>query len=83
MSTHEIQNIVYHLGQFTFNNGNKDYGMIVSRYNIVAARIEYYLIPETNIVAYQAARSHAEPNAHKTLGMNIDIENIVHAKMAA
>ncbi len=83
MSTNEIQNLVFQQGQFTFSDGHKNDGMIVVRYNIVDARIEYYLIPEQNILAYQAAKSHAEPNAHKTLGMNINIDEIIQVKLAA
>ena len=83
MSTNEIQNVVFQHGQFTFSNGQKNDGMIVVRYNIVDARIEYYLIHEQNILAYQAARSHAEPNAHKTLGTNINIDEIIQVKLAA
>jgi hypothetical protein len=83
MSNHEIQNLVFHKGQFTFIDGNENTGMIVSRYNIVNAKIEYYLIPDNNILAYQAARSHAEPDAHKKLGIEVQINNILHAKMVA
>jgi hypothetical protein len=83
MSTNEIQNLVFHQGQFTFTDGKMNSGMIVARYNIIDAKIEYYLIPEENILAYQAARSHAEPNAHKSLGMNIDISDIIQVNLAA
>ena len=83
MSTNEIQNLVFHQGHFTFTDGNKNSGMIVARYNIIDAKIEYFLIPEENIMAYQAARSHAEPNAHRSLGSNIDINDIIHANLAA
>jgi hypothetical protein len=81
MSTHEIQNLICHNGQFTFIDGKQDEGMIISRYNISAAQIEYYFIPSMNVLAYQAARSHSEANAHQKLGMQIDIGNISHAKL--
>ena len=81
MSTHEIQNLICHNGQFTFIDGKQDEGMIISRYNISEAQIEYYFIPSMNVLAYQAARSHSEQNAHKKLGSMIDIGNISHAKL--
>ena len=81
MSTHEIQHLIYHTGQFTFIDGKQDEGMIISRYNIGAAQIEYYFIPSMNVIAYQAARSHAEADAHKKLGMMINIGDISHAKL--
>ncbi len=81
MSTHEIQNLICHKGQFTFIDGNQDEGMIICRYNIPEAQIEYYFIPSMNVIAYQAARSHAEHNAHMKLGNKIDIGKISHAKL--
>ena len=81
MSTHEIQHLICHNGLFTFSDGKKDEGMIVSRYNIKEAQIEYYFIPSANLLAYKAARSHAENNAYKSLGWMIDIGNITHAKL--
>lgn len=81
MSTHEIQHLICHKGQFTFIDGKQDEGMIISRYNIMAAQIEYYFIPSMNVIAYQAARSHSQNDAHKKLGMMIDIGNISHAKL--
>ena len=81
MSTHEIQHLICHKGQFTFIDGNQDEGMIISRYNIGAAEIEYYFITSMNVLAYQAARSHSQNDAHKKLGMMIDIGNILHAKL--
>ena len=81
MSTHEIQNLICHSGQFTFIDGKQDEGMIISRYNIVAAQIEYYFIPSLNLLAYQAARSNSQNDAHKKLGLQIEIGNISHAKL--
>ena len=81
MSTHEIQNLVFQKGQFTFSDGKQNEGMIISRYNIPQGRVEYYLIPTSNMLAYQAARSHHELDAHKKLGMVVEIGNIMQAKM--
>jgi hypothetical protein len=81
MSTHEIQHLICHKGQFTFLDGKKDEGMIVSRYNIPEARLEYYFIQAENLLAYQAAKSHTRSDAYKQLGLMIDIGNISHAKL--
>ena len=81
MSTHEIQNLIFLNGQYTFNDGRQHEGMIISRYNIPAAQLEYYFIPSSNILAYKAARYHSDKEAHQKLGMPVDIGNIIHAKM--
>ena len=81
MSTHEIQPLIFHKGQFTFTDGRQDEGMLVSRYNITDARIEYYFIPSLNVLAYQAARSDRDLDAHRKLGQMIDISEILNAKV--
>ena len=81
MSTHEIQHLICHRGQFTFIDGKQDEGMIVSRYNIKEAQIEYYFIPSMNLLAYQAARSHAGNHAYTQLGRLVNINDILGAKL--
>jgi hypothetical protein len=81
MSAHEIQEYIFQNGLFTFFDGNQDEGMIVCRYNISDARIEYFLIPIGNLFAYQAARAHAEIDAHKKHGKKVDIGKIVKVKI--
>lgn len=83
MSTHEIQHLIFHQGQFIFQDGKQDEGMIISRYNIPSAQIEYYFIPSTNILAYQATKSRIgmDYNSLQKLGQVIDIASIQHAKM--
>ncbi len=81
MSIREMQNLISQTGKFTFIDGNTDEGMIVSRYNIPEARIEYYFIPAKNVVAYQSARSHHEMDAHIKLGMPVNETTILMAHM--
>ena len=81
MSTREVQQFIYQRGVFTFFDGRQNEGMIICRYNIAKAQIEYYIIPSENVLAYQAARAHAEIDAHKKLGIIIDIGKISHAQI--
>ena len=81
MSSRELQHLVFHQGHFIFFDGKHDEGMIISRYNIPEAQIEYYFIPSENILFYQAARSSTDIDAHKKLGRLIDISNIKGANL--
>ena len=81
MSIREMQNLISQNGKFTFIDGNTDEGMIVSRYNIPEARIEYYFIPSNNVTAYQAARSHYQLDAHIKLGRPVNESSILLAHM--
>jgi hypothetical protein len=80
MSIREMQNIIYQQGLFTFQDGRKDEGMVVSRYNIPEARVEYYFIPAGNLLAFQSARSHHDLDAHKKMGQQVDIGSILEAR---
>ena len=81
MSTHEIREMISKTGHFVFADGHNDEGMIICRYNIPVAKLEYYLIPSDNISAYNKARLSYEPDAHVRLGKQIDIESISNARM--
>lgn len=81
MSTNEVHQLIYQRGVFTFYDGNQDEGIIVCRYNIPLGQIEYYLIPASNVLAFQAARAHSEIDAHKKHGKMIDIGKIAKANI--
>ncbi|HRH67134.1 MAG TPA: hypothetical protein PLU53_12605 [Bacteroidia bacterium] len=81
MSIREMQNLISQTGMFTFIDGNTDEGMIVSRYNIPEAKIEYYFIPSKNVIAYQSARSHHELDAHRKLGRPVNESTILMAHL--
>jgi hypothetical protein len=79
MSIREIQNLIYQHGLFTFSDGRKDEGMVISRYNIKDARVEFYFIPSGNLLAFESARSHHDLEAHKKMGQLVDVQSIVTA----
>lgn len=79
MSIREMQNLIYQQGNFTFSDGRKDEGMVISRYNIKEARVEFYFIPAKNLLAFESARSHHDLEAHKKMGQLVDVQSIVTA----
>ena len=81
MSTRELQQFIYQLGLFIFSDGSKDEGMIVARYNIREGRVEYFFIPAGNVIAYRSARSHHDLDAHRKLGIPLDVNSISSAQL--
>ena len=81
MSTREIQNIVHQLGVFMFRGGSINEGMLVARYNISEARIEYYFIHTSKMNDYREAKNAHENNAHKRLGNMVDVNTIIRAQL--
>lgn len=76
MSTKEIYDIAYKPGKFMFEGGQQNEGMIVPRYNIRLAKIEYFFIPSSRMEDYVNAKSKSEHEAHKYFG-NLIPENAI------
>jgi hypothetical protein len=68
MSTREIQDIAFKPGVFMFEGGERNEGMIVPRYNIRLAKIEYFFIPSSRLNDYAAAKANYEHEAHRYYG---------------
>jgi hypothetical protein len=81
MSTREIQGIIYQLGVFLFRKGAVNEGMVVARYNIMEAKIEYYFIHTSKLSDYNNAKSNYDLHAHKKLGHMIDVNSIIRAQL--
>jgi hypothetical protein len=81
MSIKEVQDIIHQMGIFMFRGGSIDEGMLIARYNIRDARIEYYFIHTSKLNAYREARSAHDNNAHKRLGNIVDINSIIRAQL--
>ncbi len=80
MSTREIQGVVNQLGVFMFRNGAVNEGMVVARYNIRDARIEYYFIHTSKVNEYRDSRNSHDTVAHKRIGSMIDVNTIIRAQ---
>lgn len=81
MSTREIQDIIFQPCIFRLRNGGSTEGMIVARYNIKEARVEYYFIPSGSVNDYMKAKLNQEREAHNRLGNQIDAGTIIHAEV--
>lgn len=81
MSTREVHDFIYQLGVFMFRGGSINEGMLVTRYNIREARIEYYFIHTSRLNDYREAKTRHDNTAHKTLGSMIDVNTIIRAQL--
>jgi hypothetical protein len=81
MSTREVQDIIHQLGIFMFRGGSVNEGMLIARYNISEARIEYYFIQTSRLEEYRAAKNAHESNPHQRLGYLIDVQTIIRAQL--
>ncbi len=80
MSTREIYDIVYKPAVFFFEGGTQKEGMIIPRYNIRLAKIEYYFIPASKIDDYQKAKENFDREAPRYYGSLVD-EHIISSSL--
>lgn len=81
MSTREVQEIIHQLGIFMFRGGQINEGMLIARYNIKNARIEYYFIHTSKLEEYKKAKSSHDLEAHHRLGYLIEANSIIRAQL--
>ena len=81
MSTREVQEIIHQLGVFMFRGGQVNEGMLIARYNISEARIEYYFIHTSKLEDYKKAKAGHDTSAHQRLGNMIDVNSIIRAQL--
>ena len=81
MSTREVLDIIHQLGLFMFRGGSINEGMLIARYNIREARIEYYFIQTSRLNEYREAKRAHDQLAHIRLGQPIDVNTIIRAQL--
>ena len=81
MSTLELHEYINQKGIINFSDGKKECGIIVAKYNIVQAVIEYFLICSSNIEKYIAAMDKGENNLMEKYWSTIDVSQIVNIEL--
>lgn len=81
MSSQEIQEIIHRPGVFIFRGGATNEGMLVARYNIRKALIEYYFIQLSRLTDFiNDIRKH-DPGAAQRHGNIVDVNSIITARL--
>ena len=55
MTHYDLRDAINVYSLFTFSDGRKLPGMLISRYNIKQACVDYYFVPQENLQAYKTA----------------------------
>ncbi|MCC7233562.1 MAG: hypothetical protein IT242_11505 [Bacteroidia bacterium] len=80
MTALEIQDFIHVYCMFSFRDGRKEPGIIVNKYNVVTAQIEYYFIPQLNMQAYKNAFEKYDKESCSRLCEPVEIHNLVSIK---
>ena len=55
MSTLEIQDHLHVYSMFSFKDGRKEPGILINKYNMIKAEVEYFFIHQVKMQAYKTA----------------------------
>ena len=80
MNTIEVQDFIHVYSMFSFRDGRKLPGIIVNKYNVADARVEYFFINQTDMSAYRAAFDNYDRETCARLSQMVKVEDILNIR---
>lgn len=80
MNTIEVQDYIHVYSMFSFRDGRKLPGIIVNKYNVAKARVEYFFIHQSDMGAYRHAFESYDRDSCARLSHSINVEDIVNIR---
>ena len=80
MSTIEVQDFIHVYSMFSFRDGRKQPGIIVNKYNVSAACVEYFFINQSDMGAYRQAFEGYDREACARLSHRISVDDILNIR---
>lgn len=77
MNHSELQDFIHVYSMFSFKDGRKLPGIIVNKYNVAEARVEYFFINQSDMAAYRQAFDNYDRDACSRLCIRLNVEDIV------
>src|SRR3569832_367787 len=80
MTTFEIQDYIHVYSMFSFRDGRKLPGIIVNKYNVAKARVEYFFINQSDMGAYRQAFDNYDRESCTRLSQQVNLEDILYIR---
>ncbi|MBP6335175.1 MAG: hypothetical protein KA444_06850 [Bacteroidia bacterium] len=77
MSSIEIQDYLHLYSMFSFKDGRKEPGILINKYNLIKAEIEYFFVSQFHMQAYKTAFEKYDKESCNRLAEVVNIENLV------
>ena len=77
MNTIEVQDFIHVYSMFSFRDGRRMAGIIVNKYNVPDARVEYFFINQSDMAAYRHAFDNYDRESCVRLSQKIKVEDIM------
>src|SRR5690348_15374271 len=78
MTATEIQDFIHVYSMFSFKDGRKEPGIVINKYNLEKAEVEYFFIPQDNMNAYKNAFDRYDKESCRRLSQHIEVANILN-----
>ena len=80
MNTIEVQDFIHVYSMFSFRDGRKLPGIIVNKYNVADARVEYFFIDQADMGAYRQAFDNYDRESCARLSHRVNVEDILNIR---
>jgi hypothetical protein len=80
MNNIEVQDFIHVYSMFSFRDGRKLPGIIVNKYNVAKARVEYFFIHQSDMGAYRQAFESYDRESCIRLSHPIQVEDIINIR---
>lgn len=80
MNTIEVQDFIHVYSMFSFRDGRKQPGIIVNKYNVAEARVEYFFITQADMAAYRHAFDNYDRESCARLSERIKVDDILNIR---
>jgi len=80
MTAFEIQDYIHVYSMFSFRDGRKLPGIIVNKYNVAKARVEFYFINQSDMGAYRQAFDNYDRESCSRLIQQVNLEDILNIR---
>ena len=77
MTTFEIQDYIHVYSMFSFRDGRKLPGIIVNKYNVAKARVEFFFINQSDMGAYRQAFDNYDRESCARLSQQVNLDEII------
>ncbi len=77
MTNLEIQDYINVYSMFSFRDGRKEPGNLISKYNLEEACVQYYFIAQENLQAYKNAFERYDKEACSRLSVVVNTDDIL------
>ena len=77
MNTIEVQDFIHVYSMFSFRDGRKLPGIIVNKYNVAEARVEYFFINQSDMASYRQAFDNYDRESCMRLSQKVKVDDIM------